>query len=133
VSELAEGRELDIIVATKVMGLKCCTCSGRNLGLHITPDGIFHSPGCLLPYAASYSTDIAAAFQALEKAFPVDAETKSGFPMILHRFDGWIVTLAYANCAPMEVFGRGPLLLAIAETAQLAICRASLEAIGHDP
>jgi hypothetical protein len=122
------GRELDMLVAEKVMG-----CQWRrfgNLGEVLSPPNSLHSwadthrgerrPTFMLP---AYSTDIAAAWEVVEAAGPfvklthgiaLDGQTQGWlWECLLYRKD---------EVSPRQAFAHGV-------TAPLAICRAALAAV----
>ena len=108
-SELQAGRELDALVAEKVMGWR--RIESTNLFLigpkHI--EGGFPAP--------HYSTDISAAWQIVEK-FKMTITPNNCYPHVKAKW-----------CADVELKGSHELWLAGAETAPLAICRAALRAM----
>lgn len=99
------GRELDALVAEKVMGLPI---EGTKLSQYSWT----HPP---------YSTDIAAAWEVAEAA---KLFTKK---MLVLAHDGrnWIVCEEVTPSGPHHIYGSG-------DTAPLAICKAALEAIGSE-
>lgn len=138
IDTMPAGRELDALIAEKVMGLprhdldyhrqKCLPistdtepgyCSTERRGTDVT------SKRCRI---RPYSTDIAAAMEVWHKAFPVGPNDKSGFPGVIQRDDNWCFTLFYANGEPMLQDDGVRLLIAKADTAPLSICRAALKA-----
>jgi hypothetical protein len=115
-SELSAGRELDALVAEKVMGYPGAAVGGWS-NPHVTP----------LPY----STDIDAAWSVVEHM------ARDGFAFSLWRSDGnGSRSLAGFNCplGPCEKHGNpydnwhGSRDIR-ADTVPLAICRAALEAV----
>lgn len=111
VDAMVAGREMDALVAEKVMGLK-----------PPWPILAFYEPS-----PPAYSTDIAAAWEVLDKAFDVVPGMESGFPAVLHWRNDWRVAMLDGNCVPMKTTDGGKLIVAIASTAPLAICRAALK------
>lgn len=100
------GRELDALVAEKVMGWNCelRECHTRKV-LHSEYGGPPH-----------YSTDIADAWLVVEKIDQQVTVTKCA--------DGWLVTID-------DYFCHGGVEI-MAGTAPLAICLAALKAVGVD-
>lgn len=113
--ERRAGRALDAIVAERVMGVKeapfgvCPTCGyGGGYGFKEFPE---------------YSTDIAAAWEVVEKL------SRRNFSM--HNDTGC------SGCEPTEGVGwmalfhieGGPMAYTVADTAPLAICLAALKAV----
>jgi hypothetical protein len=108
VSDLPAGRELDALVAEKVMGI--CVSTGWE---DIYP--VVAGVTCVTNPIRPYSTDIAAAWEVVEKAL-----APKGYNVgPLYEGNGWWV-VQDAGCG-MEI--------AIAETAPLAICLAALNAV----
>jgi hypothetical protein len=110
------GRKLDELIAEKVMGWKPASAEQQML------EG----------WPKKYSTDIAAAWKVLDKAFDVIPGMRSGFPAVIHWSDGWRVTMLNGDAEPMDLAFGGKLLLAIAPTAPHSICLAALRAVGVD-
>lgn len=133
------GRELDALVAEKVMGSPTVAANTRRvlelrailatkeqdvlqaehleLALYDSPNG--YTRGTRVT-ARPYSTDIAAAWEVLMKldvSFSVDYDQGEMFP--------WIVSIE--RIVPMDEEHRA----AEAETAPLAICLAALKAVGE--
>lgn len=115
--ELAAGRELDALVAERVMGWRSIGSDGIStfgdppndpLDLSGTGDGHFHVP--------RYSTDISAAWEVVEKAKDWRITIDGGE----YHGDSWGVKIAN-NDGYFYGFG---------DTAPLAICRAALAAVG---
>lgn len=112
------GRELDALVAEKVMGLKinwdettpCPLCGdvGRFCGARMwcSHDGWYYSQ------YKDYSTDIAAAWEVVEKL----------------RGDGWIFNLSDSWAAQFHMPGN-ILVVSSAKSAPHAICLAALKAV----
>ena len=133
VGEMVAGRELDALVAEKVMGLSPCHFAMRGaIGMNTvwqcqhadqTPDfsrNCFDATGELGPHR--YSTAIAAAWEVVEK----------------FQHDGWAVEVDWCPaheqgpCWFSELSKTGPdYYRDHADTAPLAICFAALEAINH--
>ena len=114
-SERQAGRELDAEIAEKVMGCRVVRQSGNSPWLVETPAGIWGRVE-----QVPYSTDIAAAWQVVEKYRVLDHHFNVGVNM---GFDGKAHGY-WAICA------NGP--TAHADTAPLAICLAALAAVA-DP
>lgn len=125
VNKLVAGRELDALVAERVMGIKLGRCSTTELEI---TDGGMICPSCeycdILCTAREhdvvvrhYSQHITAAWEVFEKAFRSDNENG--------------VFIGQTNCGweVIELVGHDPNMIAQAETAPLAICRAALEDI----
>lgn len=103
------GRELDALVAEKVMGLDC---SWRC----VTLDGTGRDRGPARRIKP-YSTNIDAAWEVVEKL-------KENHTVNIHGYsDGWEVGLIGPGSAAVD--GQ-------AETAPHAICLAALKAVGHN-
>jgi len=132
IDEMPAGRELDALVAEKVMGW-CITAwndgepwGNREVfppfepinGIPADCDCISHSEAGEPPH---YSTDIAAAWEVIEKAF------RSGFGLTYLEYlepPQW-----HCNSGlPCDEFGCDE-LCATANTAPLAICRATLKTV----
>lgn len=120
-SELNAGRELDALVAERVMGLTSFKHDGYDgecakCGFEWDPHR--GGPGTACPIPDPYSTDIAAAWEVVEKL----CASGKGF------------TLEHPGFSPgtpdihvFASFGMSPYM--VAETAPLAICRAALKAV----
>jgi hypothetical protein len=108
------GRELDVLVAERVMGVKVrwdVLCSGTKIP---------YVEGTLCQHIGHYSTDIIAAWEVvkeLDKVHKIYISTSELF------IPGWCVELAY---------GERPAIVD-AETVELAICLAALKSKGLDP
>jgi hypothetical protein len=157
--ELKAGRELDALVAERVMGLiPCAQWRSVNFGSGGGPTMMSHSekdsphpgqqcypavPGLDHPYnkPASYSTDIAAAWQVVERM------RELGFRCMLELLVSagtigppWHVNPEVASASFRRVGGEASLDEALhknwwyskAETMPLAICIAVLKSIGSD-
>lgn len=129
--ELVAGRELDARIAKKVMGLP--ECHKRFIkftisGVQNSWDCPVHGPqGCIFPsYTPSYSTDIAAAWQVVEKLL---STTPQGGDIHIEKLGGagWKV-----GCCFNQSEGGWDGWIE-AETAPLAICRAALAAMTGQP
>lgn len=130
-SELKAGRELDALVAEKVMGWRPMQ---GGVSMEIGEKGDLWEDGSrkwygkdgdprpmrLLP-SPKFSTDIASAWLVVEKTDPV-------FSWVLSRAqDGdYDVSMTF-HATDYEIVYE-----ATADTAPLAICRAALKAVGHD-
>jgi len=121
IDTLPAGRELDALVAERVMGWSNISrgadgddAYGWNASLsgHVPPHGRIQIP--------KYSTNIAAAWEVVEKRLSTDGHfafwpSVAGFSVAYHGIRTW-------DSEPVwEVW---------AETAPLAICRAALRAVG---
>lgn len=115
------GRELDALVAEKVMGWRYNHCDGVQCPT-CGYDGLYGSgkdyPG--------YSTDIAAAWTVVKSV--------TSFTQSL-RADVKIENLAMSSCHPGHwsvtfSYIRGGRVTGLADTAPLAICLAALKAVG---
>lgn len=104
IDEMPAGREMDALVAEKVMGYLCvCDEEPRDCPIHAKSD-----QDTLL----SYSTDIADAWIMMEKMrFVIGSH--HGLHGGLHPCDGWLA--------------RKGTVFALAKTAPLAICRVALK------
>ena len=120
ITELKAGRELDALVADKVMGLKNLFWNNAIL---FYEDRQFtrEPPVGKYPVVPDYSTDIAATMEIVEKDdgwghdWVLERNMASGKP--------WLVrAIRQADGAQFTAF---------AETASLAICHAALEACGQ--
>lgn len=123
-SELPAGRELDALIAEKVMGL--CVRSAEQVGIRAheeeyacdfyvnKPDASEPRWGHMLPLQP-YSTDIRAAWEVFERVRHLSQESST---RIEHEGDLWHATFSTLDF----------LAQASGETAPLAICRAALKA-----
>jgi len=112
------GRELDTLIAKKIMGRPACkNCIYQSAVPHCVEECGFH------PH---YSTDIAAAWQVVEKLF-----TLNGEPTVLQIYgpleDGYKVTPVWEHHD-----GAIPEKSIVRKTAPHAICLAALAAVGVD-
>lgn len=112
------GRELDILMEEEVMG--CAPCDKWTPVLY--PEaGWIKNCQCEACYPAGepahYSTNIAVAWQAVEKT--ITGTTWECY--LTHQFDGWSCLFA----APDKLDAHG-----VGASAPLAICRAALRAVG---
>jgi hypothetical protein len=132
IDEMPAGREMDVLVAEKVMGWHLwdwekgdldCAC-GKT---HYAPQdiGIGYYPRCAEEPEGylSFSTDIAAAWELVEKWKSIDGQFLNIF---------WNVTQAgfpnYWTCG-MWKSGWTQQDIGTADTAPLAICRAALKVL----
>jgi hypothetical protein len=111
--ELKAGRELDALVAEKVMGVGVEWWNGEPLYV-VTQDGHISSH-----HLAEYSTDIAAAWEVAEKL------RADGLEISVHN--SWPYNDGRRWCC--DIMAHGKWDNAKAETAPLAICLAALKAI----
>jgi len=118
VESMPVDKEMDVLVAEKVMGRVPCTA--WDVFRFAPPAFIKDAESCEhkdcypLGFPADYSTYIAAAWQVVEKVI-----TGTVWECYLtHQFDGWSCLFAAPN--KPDVYGVG-------ETAPLAICRAALK------
>jgi hypothetical protein len=126
-SELTAGRELDVLIAEKVMGLVPCKaeCHTRERSplpgpCHAQPDSPDQGGE-----TKEYSTDIAAAWTVVEKL----REGKYEFTLFNDSDKTGEIWRVYFG--PTDSLLEDALLPAVdADTAPLAICRAALCAVG---
>ena len=120
IDELEAGRELDALVAEKVMKCKTATKEWNGV-LHpfCCCDGSDHEQRCTyVPgMLAYYSTDIAAAWEVVEKLFTLNAFVEIGNDAF--QWTVMVIPRSRRDCN----YGYG-------ETVHLAICRAALKAVG---
>ena len=118
VKELQAGRELDALVAEKVMGLKphrMISCPDNKPGCLV-----YHYEGAWEGYVIpDYSTSISAAWEVVEKLGVNDFVHLSWMPG--HKL--WTCSL------DSTMFGGYINLSVEADTAPLAICRAALKVV----
>ncbi|MAH46997.1 hypothetical protein CMI37_14315 [Candidatus Pacearchaeota archaeon] len=103
IDQLEAGSELDALVAEKVLNLAPDVCGAIALNA---------------VDSCTYSTDIAAAWQVLEKVGLLDGDKENC--MLWRDDDTWIIGDVNFMC------------IASATSAQLAICRAALKAVNAD-
>lgn len=129
IDKLEAGPELDALVAEKVMG-----CQPRRIDYHgreqiICPCPItseYRHPHGGFKYdepddeLLRYSTDIAAAWEVVEKCVPYVKVDARGLSTEAGHFR-WVCQIW--NGSSKEILG-------LAQTAPLAICRAALKAVG---
>ena len=120
------GRELDALVAEKVMGYYKATPESIGRGVRC-----WNKEGDCATTEFSPSTDIAAAWEVVEKLTKNLHEVKDG-EWVLDRLgylDGqyrcWFA-MNVSDDVRWDIFAE-------ADTAPLAICLAALKAVGHDP
>ena len=124
--EMNAGRELDALIAEKVMGL----AGVRDGKSWLYGDNwTYHKKGvlCLVPH---YSTQIADAWQVAEKMWPlVQGGGYGTYRVLLNRRDGdnkYVCEFAIDPDGGWSTHAR-----AEAPTAPLAICLAALKAVGN--
>ena len=112
VDEMEAGRKLDALVAEKVMGVKpeqvYCDISGRSISRYFDLEDRMR--------IESYSTDIAAAWQVLERV------AESWLPCVMH--DGMMWVAEFDSIIECHT--------AYADTAPLAICRCALKTVDKE-
>lgn len=124
------GRELDALVAEKVMGLLPCSDPvGRCGAAKMTPCQCWGTPDRDGVVAggelASYSTDISTAWQVVEKlalqgrALALQAPGSSDMNEYYQKFNRWTAEFQGQELCPC-----------VADTAPLVICLAALKAVG---
>lgn len=122
------GRELDALVAEKVMGWRWISYNNNGFILvppdqhsRMKPEYVFQDKAGSREHAGlpRYSTDIAAAWEVVEKLHEIP-----GYEIIDIR----LCSIGYAILAPM---GNHMKSVSTAETAPLAICLAALKAVGQ--
>lgn len=129
VNELQAGRELDALVAEKVMG---CKPKKRHDGWVCTCDDTDHavqSDNHDIPYLMAYSTDIAAAWEVVEKLHdgpPPLVVIVGGYISAGMGNVPWVCEISNGITGPSQYVKK---VEAFAETAPLAICLAALRAI----
>lgn len=110
IEQMAAGRETDALVAEKVMGwplhIKCFSCCEENPSHAHT--------GLRVP---NYSTEIASAWEVVEKVF-FDANRD------------WIIVPVHRSYVEIRTRLGSGTLVADGVAAPLAICRAALKAVG---
>ena len=107
--DLKAGRELDALVAEKVMGIKLCRCYGQKPNEHNSSARCFDCK--CINSSMAYSTDIAAAWEVVEK---LAAYNPSKF--LIEKCGAWLVRFDDGTFTP-------------GETAPHAICLAALKAV----
>lgn len=124
-SDLQPGRDLDAMVAEKVMGMVDNRPSGRSGEMWGIMDWFAPGEPAWAPNFPTYSTSISAAWEVVEKM----------------RGDGWYVRITDTKSPLghrwMVSFdteeGLHPLYTAYSETVPHAICLAALRAVGAIP
>ena len=119
IDELPAGRELDALVAERVMGWHI-TDAIKKPG----QDDYGVAPGQVgvlwVVRVPDYSTDIAAAWQVVERLIKLDAFVSLDYDFQNVDSEKWSVTFITRKAIDCES----------GETAPLAICRAALKAVG---
>lgn len=133
-SEQLPDRELDLLVAERIMGYGWFHCAAgvgvgaklialpdqleawKSIGWQITP--ISRPPSAELAGCPQFSADIASAMLVVEKM----CENKSG--VLMRRVNRWYVEFSPRTGNPKQNFGR-----AQDESLPRAICLAALEAV----
>ncbi len=121
---MTPGRELDVLVAKKVMGLAvwpqhCCGAQGYGQGADDHCDGCDFETDKRIWQGAKYSTDIAAAWEVVEK------DDGWGFDWRLKR---WAASSKPWACTAERIVD-GKRFYVEAVTAPHAICLAALKAL----
>lgn len=116
IDQMAAGRELDRLIAEKVMGWKLVDPikypADKYCGF---------PPGQQFDYIPKYSTEIAAAWPLMER-ITKDKRFYYGVEMITHlHSNGWLIVVFGESKKYHDIY-------VFAETAPLAICRATLKA-----
>ena len=120
------GRELDALIAEKVMECSVsyiihspeprCGCRSQHHNGRVGEAYIDHGQLCVLRAIPEYSTNIAAAWEVVEKM-------RENQTVGIHEYsEGWEVVLIGPGCAVAD--GQ-------ADTAPHAICLAALQVVGH--
>lgn len=127
------GRELDALVAEKVMGWTWHAVN--NICLMLAPQDVkieIWSAEALMRHSIPcYSTDIGAAWQVVEKMGTRVASKRCAGDFILewdHLDNCWCAGWAYYSYDGPQYEFAGK-----AETVPLAICLAGLDAVGYEP
>ena len=131
-SDLTAGHELDAMVAEKVMGWTAVEAKYTGASSQwFVPSGVnpFSRPNPnMRQQVPAYSTDIAAAWLVVDKMLADGWELDTGIEKKARLEDGqWVVE--FNSSTHNAEHSRGP--RAIAHTAPLAICKASLAAVAH--
>ena len=111
IDELQAGRELNAMVAEKVMGYKMTEVAGTK-----------YVDGFSVQEPRPYSTDLMAAWEVVEKMQDYQKPHQMGHPLHL-KYHFWVEKW-YASIGASE---------ALEDTVPLAICRAALKAMGVNP
>lgn len=109
------GRELDALVASKVMDLEIGKTNFLIIGTRPKGSNLGYSTNGIKPY----STDIAAAWEVLEKVFPKEV-------CVFKSYDSWFVAKSSQSRFPDGTID----YIASGDTAPHAICLAALKACG---
>lgn len=120
---MTPGRELDALIAEKVMGLKPCSDPiGRCDSAHTIPIQCWGEGGGGSELK-SYSADIAAAWEVVEHV-----RLKLGFPgFSFHAADGFEVEFSRLDGKFLQ--NEDTIFMGRADTAPHAICLAALKAV----
>lgn len=116
------GRELDLLIAEKVMGLKIATVKGDLVSPDTVVAGVNDNPWRnhgIKPY----STDIAAAWEVVEKMVASD---KLVFNLTTQKLDGMTEFICILRLCEKSGYLKGT-----ADTAPHAICLTALKAKGE--
>lgn len=128
IDTMSAGRELDALVAIKVMG-RSVVWPKSQTGAPVFADAIVEPQ-----YVPRYSTDIAAAWEVVDAVGKFRGGPNNLYKPVVrvewYEHDG-IATVVIGRCKGLEdivggaeVWGKG------LETVALAICRAALKAVG---
>lgn len=136
------GRELDALIAEKVMGFKdvhfkvCSTFGLDTSDWHMTPDARYPyaiARGCTLQ-VPHYSTDIAAAWEVVEKLPTIEITNCKGNSLLFdaraNEKDKWVVAVRVSAEAD---YSNPKFIYSQAVSAPHAICLAALKAVSGDP
>jgi Phage ABA sandwich domain len=120
--QLTAGRELDALIAEKVMGW---TDIQRAVSGYVGHPPVWNHPRVVFTSPPAYSTEIVAAWQIVE---PAEFFELAYTPGVWHRNhydkqERWMCSIVIAG-----QHGKTR-----AASAPLAICRAALKAVGYDP
>lgn len=129
IDTMPAGREMDALILVRLFHLR------RHLGMmHGKQQWVFtdeknrivRTIGCGCDEDFNPSTDIKAAWEVVEKVF------RKGFHLAYEQGE-WIAQACNCDCVPMGEWGwEATEICGIADTAPLAICRASLKAVSHE-
>lgn len=125
--DLKPGRELDALIAEKIFGCKveyssiyteepCCCCKPDEIH-----SDFFEETGLYGKFVKGYSTDIAAAWEAVEMFMG------KGYHVCVHKYFGNDYWTAQIDQNSLDVTG---VIASQASSAPHAICLAALKAIG---
>lgn len=109
------GRELDLLIADKVMGIKFEDCKPVAIGFKDNDFKGLH-----------YSTDISAAWEVVEKVQSIGRNLEMFHRVLPHG-------KCYVAGFPAQGEQAGLYAAKIQETASHAICMAALKAVGYNP